>query len=372
MDPHWEQGTSVGDLGEFAVIARIRDLLGAESPPGSAPRGAALQLGAGDDAALLHIARGWDVVWTCDIQVEGRHFTRRRMTPREVGTRAAEVNLSDIAAMGAEPIAALVSLGLPPTLRTGALDEIYAGLHASLARHGACIAGGNITRTGELLLDISLVGRVEPKRALRRSGAQPGDVVFVTGFPGRAAAALAAFDSRAQRGSATALDDDVRELLERLWPAYTRPRARVSAGRHLLTAGIASAAIDLSDGLTGDLAHLAEESGAGIVIDERSLPVAEEIERLAAALKVDPLAWVLGASDDYELIFTAPREEADAALALPAALAAEDPEGAPALVTPIGVFVAGPARVVLRTRSGELRETTGGWDHLAVRDGSAP
>ena len=90
MDPQWEQGTPVGDLGEFEIIARIRRLLDAEPSPPGARRVAAVQLGAGDDAALLHIARGWDLVWTCDIQVEGRHFARRWLTPREVGTRAAE------------------------------------------------------------------------------------------------------------------------------------------------------------------------------------------------------------------------------------------------------------------------------------------
>ncbi|MCK4305618.1 MAG: thiamine-phosphate kinase [Candidatus Eisenbacteria sp.] len=346
----WQEGPPVSQLGEFEVIARIRSkIAGRATSAGSPGAHGAIVQGIGDDASLLRLPPGWDLLWTCDIQMEGCHFLREWMAPREVGARCAEVNLSDIAAMGGQPVAVLVSLGLPAQLRIGALEQIYDGVIDAFARHGAVVAGGNVSKSETLFLDLTVLGRVEEGRALRRSGAKPGDVVFVTGWPGRAAAAVAALG--AGKGI---LNEEGRE---RLRASYAAPRARVDVGRYLVENGIASAAIDQSDGVVGDLAHICEESGVGIVLEERLLPVDEDLVRLAAALEVDPLSWILGASDDYELLFTVPRAAVDPVFALPVETGVT--------ATPVGEVVDGPQEVLLGAGGGDLRRFKGGWDHLA-------
>jgi thiamine-monophosphate kinase len=250
--------------------------------------------------------------------------------------------------MGGHPVAALISLGLPPEFSWGTLADIYRGLQTAFLRRDAQIAGGNIARADQLMLDLTLLGRIEEGRALTRSGARPGDIVFATGPSGRSAAALAAL-----RTSQT-LDG---ELRRRLRPFYVTPRARITAGRYLAVNGIAHAAIDQSDGLVGDLGQICGESGVGIVLDEDLLPVDPDLARLASLLEQDPLNWVLGASDDYELLFAVSRDRVDLAFALPGAV------GVPAV--PLGSVVDGEPAVRLRASGGELRELTGGWDHLA-------
>jgi thiamine-monophosphate kinase len=170
--------------------------------------------------------------------------------------------------------------------------------------------------------------------------------VFVTGRPGRSAAGLAALRSGRE------LPEDLRDPLVR---AYAEPRARVAVGRHLVANGVV-AAVDLSDGLAGDLGHLCEESRAGITLEQSLLPEDPELARLGRLLDVDPLAWMLGPGDDYELACTVPAEKANLLFAIPGLL------GVP--VTPIGAVEAGEPRVALRTPAGQIRALEGGWDHL--------
>ncbi|MBM3317832.1 MAG: thiamine-phosphate kinase [Candidatus Eisenbacteria bacterium] len=360
----WRAGAPAGGVGEFDLIARLdrwsragqvragqvraghvrAGRVSAGRGPG---RRGEVVAGIGDDAALLRAPAGWDLVLTCDAQIEGQHFERRWLTPRELGARAAEVNLSDLAAMGALPVAALVSLGVPPDLPLPALRGIYRGLARALAAQGAVIAGGNVSAAEQLILDLTLAGRVERGRALRRSGARPGDLVCVTGHPGRAAAALAGLE-RPAGGPAAPLPPALRAAL-------VAPRARVAVGRFLVENRLATAAVDQSDGLGGDLARLCEASGAGIVIDAAALPVHRSVRAAARRRGVDPLAWVTGPSDDYELLFTVPRRKIDLALALPPAF------GVP--VALVGVVVAGRPRVRI-WRDGALAPVAAGWDHL--------
>ncbi len=349
-DPHlraWREGPRVGDLGEFALIDRLRKLL--PGPPATTARPGLpeIRLGIGDDAAVLGPPFDGDLVWTCDIQVAGRHFLPDWMTPHEVGQRTAQINLSDIAAMGAQPLAALVSLGLPPDLPVGAVEQIYAGLQEAFGRHDAHIAGGNISRASELLIDISLLGIVPHTQALRRSDARAGDLVFTTGRPGRAAAALAA------RRASVAVEAD---LLARLREAYVAPHARIDVGRYLIENHTHAAAIDQSDGLVGDLSHICEESGVAIELTGALLPIDEDLIALGAALGAEPLGWVLGASDDYEILCTVPPPMADRVLAIPAILDVP--------VTLIGEVVAGAPGVSMRTPEGGRVSLAGGWDHL--------
>jgi thiamine-monophosphate kinase len=362
----WTDGPRIAELGEFGLIARIRKRTAGATPTPTVSRTvSSLRLGPGDDAALLSVPRGWDLVLTCDIQLEGHHFLRRSMSPREVGARAATVNLSDVAAMGGVPAAALVSLGLPLDLPVRAVDELCDGLMEVLARHGATLAGGNITAAGSLIVDVTLIGQVEEGKALRRSGARIGDTVFVTGWPGRAAAALATLDADEALWARLAADLGVPEaasLRERFRLHHAAPEARVAVGRFLVENQAASAAIDVSDGLGGDSRHLAEESGVRIVLEETFLPVDPDLAALAALLEVDPLRWVVGASDDYEMLFAAPRDRADLVLAMGTVL------GAP--VTPIGRVTEGAPGAMLQRRDGTRIELEAGWDHLSPDRGA--
>jgi len=383
----WRQGRPVSELGEFGLIARIRERVrraaagrvslaretsgehetsgahGASGAPDASGGGLACA-DIGDDCALLRPPSGWDLLLTCDTLVEGRHFRREWITPRELGARAAEINVSDIAAMGGLPDGALISLGLQPDFPVAAVDEIYEGLLAALGAHGARILGGNVTTAASLFLDVTLAGRVEAGEALCRHRARPGEVVFVTGVPGRAGAALAALAAGegiwprvAERvtaaGKRRVTPDELRERMRRY---HAVPRARIEIGRYLLKNELASAAIDVSDGLAGDAAHLCEESGVAITLEEIFLPLDGDLRQLGEELGTDPLRWVLGASDDYELLFTVPPERVDQVFAIAGLFDVR--------VTPVGSVLPGPGGVRLRRKDGSFAEPAGGWDHL--------
>jgi thiamine-monophosphate kinase len=270
-------------LGEFEIIERFftrpsrrRDVL----------------LGVGDDAALLEMPAGLALVAATDTLVEGRHFLAGA-PGRSVGHQALAVNLSDIAAMGAEPAWALLSLSLPE-VREEWLREFALGLHALADAHGVELVGGDTVR-GPLVVTVQVLGYVDPGLALRRSGARAGDVLYVSGTPGEAAAGLAALRAG---GSLDSVDPLIRRHL------YATPRLEL--GRALL--GRASAAMDVSDGLLGDLGKLCAASGVGARLDLDALPVSD---RLAAARsREDCEQLVLAGGDDYELLFTLPAAEA--------------------------------------------------------------
>jgi thiamine-monophosphate kinase len=273
-------------LGEFDVIARWFSR--------STARGDVL-LGVGDDAALLQPPPGKALVAATDTLVEGRHFLPG--TPAEyVGHQALAVNLSDLAAMGAVPAWALLSLSMPRVDEPW-LAAFARGLHALADLHGVALVGGD-TVAGPLVITIEVLGFVEPGHALRRSGARPGDALFVSGWPGEAAAGLEVL-----RSGARSFDADDRRVRR-----FLQAEPRVALGRAL--AGRATSAMDVSDGLLGDLAKLAQASGVGARLDLERLPIAASL-----AAHHSPAAcerFVLQGGDDYELLFTLPtREVAD-------------------------------------------------------------
>ncbi len=240
-------------------------------------------VGPGDDAAVIRPARGSFDVLTTDALVDGIHFDLRFMPPDAVGHRALAVNLSDLAAMGAEPRAALLSLLLPDDLDVGTIDGIVDGMLALAARYRVALVGGNVSRTtGPLAVDVTVTGSVRPRRVLTRSGARPGDEVFVTGVIGRAAAGLAALKAGQAATGAVAVCAD----------RYLRPDPRIRMGLLLGRNRAASSCMDLSDGLADAVRQIAEASGVGITIDANSLPVEGGTEDAIAA------------GDDYELLFT--------------------------------------------------------------------
>ena len=278
--------------GEFDLIRRFRDLL--PGPPGD------LVIGTGDDCAAFDGGDGRLWLLTCDALVDGRHFRLDRIDPETLGRRLAAVNLSDIAAMGGSPRFALVSLVLPAGFDESASETLVRGISEELGRYGACIAGGNLSGGDELVLDMTLVGEVPSEQVMRRAGAQPGDSILVTGRPGSSAAGLAVLE----------YDGDTVRFAD-LVKAHMEPTARVEAGRAIATSGLATAMIDLSDGLLADLGHLCTESGVGAAIRSDAFRIEEALVEAARFTGIDPLRWVLSGGEDYELLFTAPKEAAE-------------------------------------------------------------
>ncbi|MFN8549503.1 MAG: thiamine-phosphate kinase [Candidatus Eisenbacteria bacterium] len=325
---------TLGELGEFEVIARLKQKIRA-----AAADDPTIAIDLGDDAAAYDPAPGMQQVVTTDVMVVGRHFLPGWMSAREIGARAMQVNLSDLAAMGAMPRFAFASLGLPPTLRWAELASIYDGFLGALQGAGGDVAaprgtsqasptilGGNLTAVArEWFLNLTLIGEVEAGRALTRSGARVGDEVWVSGCPGRSAAGLALIERFSEGASAEPIGVHLQRreawLAAHPWgrsllDAVIAPHARVGFGRALLRHG-ARAAIDLSDGLLADLTHLAEASEVRIELVGEELPAGHDpdIRELAAWLECsegDLAHRLLGPSDDYELAFSAPPTTAHA------------------------------------------------------------
>lgn len=317
-------------LGEFDVIARYFARTTSRDD---------VLLGVGDDAALLTPPPGQALVAATDTLVEGRHFLPG--TPAAaIGHQALAVNLSDLAAMGAEPAWALLSLSLPAADEPW-LDAFAHGLHALAQHHGVALVGGD-TVSGPCVITIEVLGFVPPRQALLRSGAQPGDVLFVSGWPGEAAAGLELL--RSGQLSFTADDRCVRRFL------YAEPR--LALGRALR--GRASAAMDVSDGLLGDLAKLTRASKVGATIDLSRLPISPALAARADRDRCE--RYVLNGGDDYELLFTLPPELAAQAGTLAAA--------AGCALHRIGEIVAGDAVTCLRDGRVESIEEHG-FDHFA-------
>lgn len=332
--------------GEDELIAAIRRTLG------PAALGEGVELGIGDDAAVLAPPAGERLVATVDMLVEGQHFQRGGVAGsslQDIGWRALAVNLSDVAAMGARPLWALVSLGVPDGFPAESLEELYAGLSAAARRFGVAVVGGNLARVAErLVVDLALLGAAGCP--VTRAGGRPGDLVCVTGTLGAAAAGLAL--TRAAEAVAVAGADAAPLLL-----AQRRPEPRLLEGRTLAEFGSDGlrAMCDVSDGLTRDLERLGGVD-LGAVLWRSRLPVRPEVRRVAEALGTDPLAWVLGGGEDYELLCLLAPEAVDAARR---ALALRG--GAP--LTVIGECVAEPG-LRLATAPGErgLPLSPAGWD----------
>lgn len=267
-------------LSEIEVIERFFRGCGA--------RRADVRLGVGDDAAILDCPPGAELAAAVDTLVEGAHFPRG-CSPASIGHRALAVNLSDLAAMGARPAWALLALTLPRPDEAW-LSEFAAGIAALARSHEVALVGGDTTR-GPLCISVQLLGHVPKSSALRRSGGQPGDQVFVSGTPGDAAAGLAI-----EQGKLAAGEPEAAYVRER----FLYPTPRVALGECLRR--YASACIDVSDGLLGDAAKLAHASGCGLELAYEQLPVSEALERAVGAARARELALTGG--DDYELCFS--------------------------------------------------------------------
>ena len=328
-----------GNLGEFELIRRFFMRHSAAPDSGSAAQ-AGVILGIGDDAALLDMPPGTELVAAVDTIVAGRHFPEGA-DARSIGHRALAVNLSDLAAMGATPAWATLALTMPSV--DGAwLERFAAGLLDLADANGVALVGGDTTR-GPLTISVQLLGHVPRGAALRRSGARAGDLLAVTGTLGDAGAGLEFVGAVLPETRPAAL-----ELIRRF--EYPAPRVRFG----LAARGIASAAMDLSDGLVGDLPKLAQASGLAAHVSVERLPMSEAMRAVVPAAQA--LAWALAAGDDYELL-----------LAVPAPRYAELAAAAGQLnlrLTTIGELRAGGG-VTWSLNGGDFVPGVRGWDHFA-------
>jgi thiamine-monophosphate kinase len=315
---------------------------------GAAPPG--VILGIGDDCAAL-AANGPDyLLWTVDTLVEGVHFDLAYTTLAQLGWKSLTVNLSDIAAMGGDPGPALLSLGWPPARDRGGALDFAAGLAQAAREYGVAVIGGDtVSSPGGLIITVTLMGRVPAHQMLRRAGAGIGDLVFVTGPLGEAAAGLEIL----RRGL-----DLPPDLKEPLTEAHLWPRPLLRAGRLLAQEGLATALIDTSDGVATDLYHICQASGVGALIKETEVPVSPRVQAAAPQLGRDPLDLALTGGEDYLLLFTATPEMAGH---LPQSFA----RAGLAAPLPLGRIVAGD-RVLLSTPAGEVDISGQGYDHFRL------
>lgn len=327
-------------MGEFELLAKLRERL----PKG----GARVKLGSGDDAAVT--VPGGATATSVDAIVEGVHFRRGEAELRLVGRKALATALSDLAAMGAEAGEAYVVLGAPPDLDEADFLEVLDGLLELASETGTTLAGGDITRAPALTLAVTVVGHApSPEQLVTRGGAQPGDLLVLTGEIGGAAAGRLLLDDPSLAEAVPA------STAERLQARQLDPSPRLRSGRALAAAG-ARAMIDLSDGLGADASHVAAESGVALQIDAGSLPLAKGVAEVAAAARRDPLQVAASGGEDYELLAAlAPDRLADASIGIG--------EAAETTLTPIGRVEAGEG-VEIRLPGGKRLETRG-YDHLA-------
>jgi thiamine-monophosphate kinase len=304
--------STVADVSERELVARIQQQL-PPTPPW-------VLVGIGDDAAIVEPERNRAEVLTVDAVVEGVHFDRAFVPPDAIGHRALAVNLSDLAAMGAAPRLALLSMALPPTLPLSDFDGVVSGFTSLAAAHRLQVIGGNLTRSpGPLVIDVTLVGTVKRRQALTRGGARPGDEVYVSGTIGAAAAGLGLLrkvvspQSSVVSPSLRSIDDlrltlmtnDSRLTTDdwRLMTAYLTPQPRIRLGLLLGRNRAASACVDLSDGLADGVRRIAEASGVGVAVDASLLPIDPAARAFFEAQRLDPVEASLEA-DDYELLVT--------------------------------------------------------------------
>jgi thiamine-monophosphate kinase len=316
-------------LKENSLIARIRERAG---PAGGIVRGI------GDDAAILRIPAGHQALVTTDFSLEGIHFRREWHAPEVVGHRSLTRGLSDIAAMGGQPIAVFLSLALPPSLPQAWVNKFLKGLLALAHTYKVGLAGGDTSESpAGVLIDIVVVGSVPRAQAISRSGARAGDRIYVTGKLGGSSAALSLLFSG-------------RKLQARDFPQHFHPLPRIEVGQFLRQRAIPSAMIDLSDGLSSDLAHICSESRVGAEIEAQAIPLASLGK---PATPVDR-RFALHGGEDYELLFTAP-----AAMRVPPRVA-----GSP--ITPIG-HIRADRHIRLIGQGKPVELAPQGWQHFDKR-----
>ena len=274
----------VKDIGEFGLIdlitkkAKNKDII----------------VGIGDDAAVIN-TNGLQVL-TTDCLVEGDHFRKEWFTPKQIGEKSIEINISDVGAMGGVPKYVLVSLGIPKELDVNFLNDIYKGMWNACDKYDIEIIGGNMTHSNQIFISITLIGQVDKKNLSLRSNAKPGDLIFVSGHLGNGRAGLRLFQEKING-------------FEKIKKNYLKPKARLDFA--LKIAPFVNSMIDVSDGLAPEIKHICDESKCGAIIYKDKIPIFEEIRKVANILGEDEYDYALFGGEDFELVYTVSKENID-------------------------------------------------------------
>ncbi|HEU4387337.1 MAG TPA: thiamine-phosphate kinase [Blastocatellia bacterium] len=268
--------------------------------------GPRVRVGIGDDAAVLEVAGNRDLIACCDLVVEGVHFRTDWSPPSCIGYKALAAAVSDVAAMGGLAKFALMSFAVPSGLPEAFLTELLDGMRNAADEYEVTLVGGDTSASPSgLFIDVTILGECSRGMAVTRSGAKPGDLVLVSGSLGAAELGLELLKSGLRIESA------VSELQMEAIGKHLQPEPRVALGRAIGELGLATAMIDISDGLSTDITHLLDESGCGATLRARDIPVAECATALAPGLGLDPLALALNGGEEYELLFAVKPETVD-------------------------------------------------------------
>jgi thiamine-monophosphate kinase len=343
-------------MNEFEFIKKIRSQA---EQRGASP---GLVRGIGDDAAVLKSLTGTDVVVSTDLLVEGIDFRRDTIRPNQLGHKALAVSLSDIAAMGARPRWTLLSIGVPKDVwQSSFIDSFYDGVFQIADRFGLKLIGGDVSRTPEKIVINSIaLGECLLEREVFRSGAKPGDQIYVTGFLGDAAAGLRLIErgARLRDDNSTPTDGNP---IEHLLLRHLQPEPRVGWGLLIGERRLATAMIDISDGLSSDLNHLCRESRVGALVDAHRLPIDQIVTEMCGRRALDPLMLALHGGEDFELLFTVKPENVTK---LPSRV-----DGVP--ITLIGEIKEASHGVLIAEGSKIWNLEPGGWEHFKSEGKSA-
>jgi len=268
----------IKEIGEFGLIDRIT----------KKPKDKDIIVGIGDDAAVVKIKKGLQVL-TTDTLVEGDHFRREWFSAKQIGMKAIEINISDVAAMGAIPKYVLVSLALPKDLDVEFVDGFYDGMWKTCDKYNIEIIGGNMAHSKEIVISITLTGEVDKKNLCLRSGAKPGDFIFVSGQLGNGRAGLRVFQENIKG-------------FEKVKKAYLEPKAQLKSA--LEVAPYANSMEDISDGLASEIKHICEQSKCGAIIYKDKIPIKDDVRKVAKNLGEDEYNYALFGGEDFELVFT--------------------------------------------------------------------
>jgi thiamine-monophosphate kinase len=340
---------------EFELIRHLR-----QTTPNVAALSSSILAGIGDDAAVIKPRRGHVLLITTDLLVEHVHFDLAYMSYRQVGYRAVVANLSDMAAMGAIPRYALIAVALNRKTTARDVKNLYVGIQEACTMAGTALIGGDTSRSRDtLFLCLTILGEAKAAHVLERSGARKGDMLYVTGTLGDSRAGREILNVR--RGAPSSVSRSQGFLLKR----HIRPTARLPESQMLAETGVASSAIDLSDGLAGDIRHICEESSLGAVVDLRRLPLSESLVSYAQTRRKNPLDYALLGGEDYELLFTVPVKNLPRVDALI--------HGGQLCATPIGWMTAQQKGLRLISASGKTEPLKArGYEHRIATNGRQP
>ena len=347
----------LSEIGEFGLIERIRWEVKSVSPN--------VLLGLGDDAAVLRVSEGMLLLATTDMMVEGVHFLKDLVSPYALGRKAMASSLSDIAAMGGVPEYALISLALPKETPYTFVEELYRGLQEEASAFAVEIVGGDTSSSSRIILALTILGEVEAGWYVPRAGSKAGDLIWVTGRLGASSAGFhalkAGFRVKGQGNREITgpyidrLNSEEREALAEAIGVHLFPAPRIHEGRAVASMRLASAMIDLSDGLAKDLAHICRESGVQAKVFQGRIPLHPAAAIVGKTLGEDPFVYALEGGEDYELLFTSPLQPGVVEEALRGLAGA----------TCIGEVVEGEeSRVWLVQPDGSVRPLRGGYDHF--------